>query len=159
MTTTERDLDLDLLYDIANNATGRGWRWNQYKYGVPDLVATTGDPDLYEYETEVIEADHWGECGCRSACTLELKIAPQDAEFIAATGPDIVLALIQRIRDLEANVSSPNTDEEILAALNATVKPASAAPDLSYWGDEPVEKMRASLLAARQHRIEREAKA
>lgn len=97
------DLDLGSLRDIALLATGRNWQWNDYR--VPDLMATVGDPELYEYQTEVIEATHSGECGCRSACHLELNITPQDAEFIAATGPEVVLALIQRIRDLEATIT------------------------------------------------------
>lgn len=44
----------------------------------------------------------------------------------------------------------PVTDEQVLAALNATVKPESAAPDLSYWGEESAAQMRRSLEAARQ---------
>lgn len=109
--TATAPLDLDTLRDITLLATGRNWKWNDYR--IPDLMATVGDPDFYEYETEVIEATHDGGCGCRRECHLELNITPQDAEFIAATGPDVVLALIQRIRDLEAAQaaagSTPNT--------------------------------------------------
>lgn len=46
------------------------------------------------------------------------------------------------------------TDRHILAALNATVKPESAAPDLSYWGIESTAKMRASLEAYEATRVQ-----
>jgi hypothetical protein len=46
------------------------------------------------------------------------------------------------------------TDEEVLAALNAqgvAVAPKMhPAPSLDYWGDKPVEAMRAALTAARE---------
>ena len=94
-------LNLHALENVALAATGRQWRWQQYSYGAPDLVATVGDPDVYVYETEVIEITHTGGCGCRASCELEVSLTPHDAEFIAATGPDVVLALIRRIRELE----------------------------------------------------------
>lgn len=93
-------IDLDELERLASAATGTQWAWNDYR--VPDLEATVGDPESYIYRTEVIEATHSGECGCRSACALELNIKPEDAEFIAATGPEVVRALIERIRELES---------------------------------------------------------
>lgn len=96
---------LDNLRDIALAATGRSWRWNSYHYGTSDLVATVGDPETYEYEQEVLEVVH-NDGGGRRECDLELNIEPHDAEFIAATGPDVVLALIDRIRELEAQVSA-----------------------------------------------------
>lgn len=98
-------IGLDNLRAIALAATGRNWRWNKYHYGTPDLVATVGDPDVYEYEQEVLEVVHDGG-GDRRDCHLELNIEPQDAEYIAAAGPDVVLALIDRIRELEAQVTA-----------------------------------------------------
>lgn len=41
-----------------------------------------------------------------------------------------------------------DSDARVLAALNATVRPDQAAPDLSFWGEGPVALMRASLRAA-----------
>ena len=93
-------IDLDELERLATAATGTEWAWNSFR--VPELEATVGDPETYTYRSTVLEATHGGECGCRSACELELSIEPQDAAFIAGTGPDVVLALVQRIRDLEA---------------------------------------------------------
>lgn len=53
---------------------------------------------------------------------------------------------------LDATEPRPITDEMVLAGLNATVKPESRAPDLSFWGDEPTVAMRASLEAAEGER-------
>lgn len=100
---TETVLNLDDLTELAAKATGRNWRWTDHR--VPDLVATV---DIYDYETEryVVEADHDGGCSCRRDCTLELNVEPQDRAFIAATGPDVVLTLIARIQELEAQVAA-----------------------------------------------------
>ena len=52
------------------------------------------------------------------------------------------------------------TDAEVLAALNAqgiVVSPRMhPAPSLDYWGDKPVEAMRAALSAARAARRDEE---
>ena len=52
------------------------------------------------------------------------------------------------------------TDAEVLAALNAqgvVVSPKMhPAPSLDYWGDKPVEAMRAALSAARAARRDEE---
>lgn len=52
------------------------------------------------------------------------------------------------------------TDAEVLAALNAqgvVVSPKMRpAPSLDYWGDKPVEAMRAALSAARAARRDEE---
>lgn len=46
------------------------------------------------------------------------------------------------------------SDDITLAALNATVKPESAAPDLSYWDDKTsIPQMRAVLRAAANARL------
>lgn len=37
------------------------------------------------------------------------------------------------------------TDEMVLRGLNATARPGSEAPDLSYWGIEATVKMRAAF--------------
>ena len=54
------------------------------------------------------------------------------------------------------------TDAEVLAALNAqgvVVSPKMhPAPSLDYWGDKPVEAMRAALSAARAARGDEESR-
>lgn len=97
---TYADVNLDELEGLCDGATRGPWAWTSHR--VPDLVGVTGERGVYEWETEVIEATHNGECGCRSACELELNIKAEDAEYIARTSPDVVRVLIQRIRDLEA---------------------------------------------------------
>lgn len=103
-TQTETVLDLDDLTDLASQATGRDWRWSDHR--VPELIATFDVAADYESSRTVLEADHDGGCSCRKDCTLELSIEPHDRAFIAGTGPDLVLALVARIRDLEAQVSA-----------------------------------------------------
>ena len=78
---------LDEIKDRAAAATCRPWKWVNRR--VPTLNGMAGSRDVYRYETEVIEADHNGECGCRSACQLDLTVGPADAEFIAHARTDV----------------------------------------------------------------------
>lgn len=103
-TQTETVLNLDALTDLASQATGRDWRWTDHR--VPDLIATVDLEVDYSTWQTVVEADHDGGCSCRRDCTLELNIAPQDRDYIAAAGPDVMLALIARIQELEAQVAA-----------------------------------------------------
>lgn len=80
------------------------------------------------------------------------------AYLSAAEGSPTRALRLAVYHELQAIEGDPS-DEEILAALNATVKPADAAPDLIFWGEETVAQMRASLRAVRQLHIERKANA
>lgn len=94
-------LDLDELDRLAAAATGGTWTWDQYR--VPTLATKVYDADLdYHRDVEVIVAEHYGDCGCRSECILELNISDADKAFIASTSPAVVAALIARVRELEA---------------------------------------------------------
>ena len=73
----------------AKEATRGPWKWDDYR--VPTLEGRAGTPGEYEWDTEVIEASHSGECGCRSACTLELTVSDADREHIARHDPARVL--------------------------------------------------------------------
>ncbi|WP_166905954.1 hypothetical protein [Mycobacterium sp. DL440] len=73
------------------------WQWNDYR--VPDLMGRAGDPDIYEYDIEVLEASHSGECGCRSSCELELTISDADKAFIAAA-PQLVAELADKLSEI-----------------------------------------------------------
>ncbi|WP_175401163.1 hypothetical protein, partial [Gordonia sp. UCD-TK1] len=64
-----------------------------------------GDPVVYEYDTEVLEVHHNGECGCRSACELEVTIPSADAEFIAAS-PTLVAGLLDELDCLETDLEA-----------------------------------------------------
>lgn len=75
------------------NATRGPWTWDGHR--VPTLSGRAGDPDIYEYDTEVIEASHWGECACRSSCTLNLEVGPNDRAFIAHARDDIAYLLAE----------------------------------------------------------------
>jgi hypothetical protein len=97
-------LDIEGIAVIAAAATRGPWRWEHYRYGTPDLVGVAGDPGVYEYSTDVLEATHTGGCGCRSACELELNISDADSAYIAAASPDVLLQLIERVRRAEAAI-------------------------------------------------------
>lgn len=98
--TPDLDLDLDAIERTATDATRGPWTWTDHH--IPDLEGRAGDPDAYEYSVTVLEASHWGECGCRSACNLELEISEADKAHIAAASPDVVIALIARLHAAEA---------------------------------------------------------
>lgn len=91
-------IDLDEIQRLADEATPGPWHWTDHR--VSDLVGIGGD-EHYSYETEVLEATHGGECGCRSACILDLTINDHDRAFIAAARTAIP-ALVARVRELEA---------------------------------------------------------
>ena len=88
---------LDEIKARAAAATEGPWEWTQYR--VPTLEGWKGDPATYRWQTEVLEADHNGECGCRSACQLELTVLPPDAEFIAHARTDVpaLLAAVEAV--------------------------------------------------------------
>jgi hypothetical protein len=83
----------EVLRERAASATPGPWRWEQYREDLPYLVGRGGDPATYAYDTEVIEANHSGECGCRSACYLGLEVAHADRDYIATMHPGVGLAL------------------------------------------------------------------
>ena len=82
-----------VLRERAEAATSGPWRWDQYRDDLPYLVGRGGDPATYAYDTEVIEANHAGQCGCRSACYLGLEVAHADRDYIATMHPGVGLAL------------------------------------------------------------------
>lgn len=93
--TDDRDI-LDRARDALDGITDGPWRWTTPRHGVPDLECRAGDPDVYAYDQTVLEASHSGECGCRSACELELTITDADRAFIAAARtlvPELIDAL------------------------------------------------------------------
>lgn len=97
------DASMSELVDRAKasleGVTPGPWKWSDYR--VPDLMGRAGDPESYEYDTEVLEAEHGGECGCRSSCTLELNVKKEDREFIA-TARQLVPELIAEVERLQA---------------------------------------------------------
>lgn len=92
----------------AAAATEGPWEWTQYR--VPTLEGWKGDPATYRWQTEVLEADHNGECGCRSACQLELTVLPPDAEFIAHARTDVpaLVAAVEAVLALHEPVGGPS---------------------------------------------------
>jgi len=85
----------------AEAATGGPWKWTEHR--VPDLVGVVPS-EFYSYDTEVIEAEHSGECGCRSACELNLNINSADAEFIAHAREDVP-ALLAAVRERDNTIA------------------------------------------------------
>lgn len=98
------------------------WRWTDHR--VPDLEGRAGEPGVYEYDSTILEADHHGECGCRSACQLDLWINDIDARFIAESRtlvPDLVSALeaaraeVARLRSYKSLAAAMVCDDPIHA--------------------------------------------
>lgn len=80
-------------------ATRGPWTWDGRR--VPTLEGRGGDPETYEYAVDVLIADHSGECGCRSACELELAVSYADAQLIANAPTDLadLVAEVRRLRE------------------------------------------------------------
>jgi len=81
-------------------ASNGPWRWSERR--VPALLGVKGDEN-YSYAWEVLEATHSGECGCRSACELDLEVLPADAKFIAAARSrwPVYIAAIEAVTEME----------------------------------------------------------
>lgn len=97
------ELNLDALAATAGSATPGPWRWEGAC--VPELIGRAGEEGVYQYDSTVIEASHWGECGCRASCELELTVNDADKAYLAAAYPDVILALIERVRTAEATLA------------------------------------------------------
>jgi hypothetical protein len=96
---------LAAIRERAEAATEGPWVWDTHR--VPTLSGRVVSPD-YTYDTEVLEANHSGECGCRSACELELDVKPHDAEFIAHARTDVpaLVGALEAVLDLVAEWGS-----------------------------------------------------
>ncbi len=98
------------------------------------------------------ECLHWTPAGMTGDVTTDrLYWALRDAGEGRATAEALSRKLarslaIQASEEREPEASSE--DARVLLALNATILPELAAPDLSSWDDEVVERMRAALRAA-----------
>ena len=90
---------------VARAATRGPWTWKEYRGDLPYLTGRGGAPGGYEYETEVVEAEHFGECGCRSACHLELKVSERDRAHIARHDPARVLRQVEAGRQIIAEAA------------------------------------------------------
>ena len=115
------------LHEIKSRAaaaTEGPWEWTQYR--VPTLEGWKGDPAAYRWQTEVLEADHNGECGCRSACQLELTVDPADAEFIAHARTDIpaLVAAVEAVLELRTIANTYRTLDEWEEGYNAALDQA-----------------------------------
>lgn len=139
------------------------WSWTVPRYGVPELMGRAGDPETYEYDTEVLEASHSGECGCRSACELELSVSDTDRAFIAAAR-SLVPELVAEVEELRAagpwtqhveriRAMKQQRDGECICDGNpsTTNGPEEDCPwhgrEYSYWVERSaeVEKLRGGL--------------
>lgn len=58
-----------------------------------------GDPETYEYDTEVLRADHSGECGCRNSCRLTVTMSDADKRFVTEART-LIPELNQTLKDV-----------------------------------------------------------
>lgn len=121
-------VDTTELRKLAEAATPGPWRWEGR---ISTLIGRAGDPETYVYDAEVIEAEHYGECGCRSACTLDLIVKQVDADYIAAVSPDTVIALLDKLealtKDMHARELHHFESEELLAVAEGKITRALEA--------------------------------
>ena len=122
---------LDDIKARAEAATDGPWKWDNRR--VPTLNGMAGSRDVYRYETEVIEADHNGECGCRSACQLDLTVGPADAEFIAHARTDVpaLVAAVEAVLALHKAWAESNPTDTTVSHV------CEACLTANGWG-EPV---------------------
>ena len=113
--------ELDAIKARAEAATEGPWSWS----GRVDPVLSGYAGTSYRYSKEVIEAEHHGECGCRSACQLEVTVDPLDAEFIAAARSDIprLVAALEAVLAMELNGDGQGYDTA-LERVHETVERA-----------------------------------
>lgn len=105
------EADRDAMRARLTAATRGPWTWDGRR--VPTLEGRAGDPDTYEYDTEVIEVTHLEGTYSRP-CELELEISEADREFISHARVDIELLLDEndRLRALAAPLLQQRTEEE-----------------------------------------------
>lgn len=98
--TDATELDIDAIRARMEAATPGPWRWDSWRDDLHHLIGRGGSPETYEYDVEVIEPEHSGECGCRSACYLSNVVSEADREFIAHARTELPAALdeITRLR-------------------------------------------------------------
>ena len=68
---------------IQEGVTRGPWKIESWAEGrIFSIVGRGGDPEFYEYDTEVMEAEHYGECGCRSSCELSKRFVIESRTLI-----------------------------------------------------------------------------
>ena len=92
-------LELDAIKARADAATGGPWYWAYPGSAKPELIGRAGD-EHYAFETEIIEVEHDGGCGCRMVCNQTVSVTIADAEFIAHSRADVpaLVAEVERLR-------------------------------------------------------------
>lgn len=94
----------------ASSAATRGpWSWTGNTL-LPELTGHEGDPDVYEYETEVLEVRHSDGGGFR-CCETELLIGEADKAYIAAVNP-LVGQAVARVLEEAASIDFTETGLE-----------------------------------------------
>ena len=123
-----------VLRERAEAATRGPWNWECYREDLPSLLGLAGTPGVYEWRQEVIEADHSGECGCRSACYLTLGVDPADQTYIATMHPGVGLALADLLDVTARHVSSHDCEARCEYPDGCDMrKAAERIADLVLW--------------------------
>lgn len=103
---------------LTERITGGPWEWDDHR--VPTLSGTyTSSEGTYTFQDAVLEADHDGGCGCRSACDLELNISEPDKKMIAVA-PEAVAEVIRLRRELEELRSEMKRNARLSSAFGSS---------------------------------------
>lgn len=97
--------DLDQLEEITLAASPGPWAWLPANLGTKELVSLA---QVRNVDGELVDPDP-DELEFIAATTCEYGLEnpqPVDQAFIAASNPAVVLALIERIRNLEGRLAS-----------------------------------------------------
>lgn len=85
---------------IQEGVTRGPWKIESWAEGrIFSIVGRGGDPEFYEYDTEVMEAEHYGECGCRSSCELSVIMSDEDKRFVIESRT-LIPELNQTLKDV-----------------------------------------------------------
>lgn len=111
-------LDLPALRALAEAATPGPWRWGDWRttFGLleSEFRATLERNLTHPGEPGPVRRNRGD--GCTRVMDVEDEIRPEDAAFIAAASPDVILALIARVEAAEARVAQLENDLEDFAA-------------------------------------------
>lgn len=126
--------DIDEAIDRVSAATRGPWTADTAYDGetFTRIEGRAGDPDVYDYSTDVLDIDHDGGCSCRKSCTLEVVISDADRDFITHSRTDAqksLVALRAALYAAAAFTDDPASDPVASETASKIMEAAAAAWD------------------------------